>query len=78
MDAVKAFACAILVVLVARPTCAAQYDVIDLGYLPNSNHSSAGSQGEGIDNSGDAADGRFLLMFGAPMSGIPQSIAHLC
>jgi probable HAF family extracellular repeat protein len=34
---------------------AAQYNVVDLGYLPNSDPNAAGSEGLGIDNAGEAA-----------------------
>jgi uncharacterized membrane protein len=69
MGALRAFVCVVsigctasigcavstLMLLVAGPACAAVYDVVDLGYLPNSDSSSAGSEGLGIDNAGEAA-----------------------
>lgn len=40
---------------VAGQARAAQYSVVDLGYLPNSDPNAAGSEGLGIDNTGEAA-----------------------
>src|SRR5262249_26476299 len=42
---------------------AALYDVIDLGYLPNSDSGTRGSGGYGIDNAGEAAASSNISIF---------------